>query len=570
MKVIFIQRVRILSGIFIAISILLVVRLYVVQIIHGDEYRRDATGQYVEKNADTEDRGDIFFSTRDGKIVAAAVMQMGWRIAIRPSDIEDGTATYDALNALTGIDRERFFLSEAKKGDPYEEVAFRVSDAAARAIRDKDIPGVILVPDQWRLYPAGELAAHTLGFVGYAGEKKVGVYGLERYFEDTLAHVSAGLYINPFAEIFTNLESLVATNPAAHKGSIITSIEPTVEERLDRALTDVSEKFNTKQTGGIIIDPKSGAIIAISVLPTFNPNTYNTVLDSSVFSNPLVENVYEFGSIMKPLTIAAAIDVGAITEKTTYNDKGYIMKSGKKVSNFDGKGRGVVDMQEVLNQSLNTGASFAVDAMGQRVFAKYVQEYGFGEKTGIDLPNEAQGLIGALEHGSDVDYASASFGQGFAVSPIAMVRALSALANNGAIMEPHVAQSIRYENGIRRNFAHQRAKEVLKLETVETVTNMLVHVFDTALLGGIFKEAHYTIAAKTGTAQIAIPGGGGYYPDRYLHSFFGYFPAHDAKFLIFLFALEPKREVYASHTLSQPFVDITKFLINYYNLPPDR
>src|SRR3989344_1828420 len=566
----FSRRALVLSWIFILGAGFLILRLYFVQIVNGDKYERDALGQYREASPDTENRSDIFFKKKDGGLVAAAVMQTGWRVAIQPKNLNGGNEMYEKLNAVLPVDKERFFASAGKENDPYEEIAFRVSDSEAAAVRKLKIPGVILVQDRWRMYPAATLAAHAIGFVGYQGNKKVGVYGLERYYEDLLSRASTGLYVNPFAEIFTSIESLLAKDPRMEEGDIITSIEPSVEQNLESVLEDIQKAYEPKLAGGIIMNPRTGEIIAMAARPDFNPNTYSTVADHSVFGNPLVEALYEMGSIMKPLTLAAAIDAGAITAGTTYNDEGFIMKSGKKISNFDGKARGVVSMQEVLNQSLNTGASFAEERMGHDAFAKYMYSYGLGEETGIDLPNEVAGNIRAIERGVDVDYASASFGQGIAVTPIGMIRALGALANSGLLPEPHIAAAVRYESGIVRNVTTPTQKRVLKPETVETIATMLTEVYDKALLNGELKQEHYSIAAKTGTAQIGIPGGGGYYEDRFLHAFFGFFPSHDPKFIVFLYAVEPKKEIYASHTLAKPFLEIAKFLINYYNISPDR
>ena len=569
MKSNLILRARLLSALFILAALLLASRLYFVQIVHGAEYRRSANAQYAQPSPDTEARGDIFFTKKDGSLVAAAVQEEGWRIAISPKDISDVEAAYATLSALTPIDRARFLASAAKKDDPYEEIAFRVTDGVATQIRAGKLSGVIPVRDEWRYYPAGSLASHTIGFVGYQGDRKVGVYGLEREWQDTLLKSSSGLYVNPFAELFTSIGSALTTDPAGESGSLITSIEPSVEQELEDVLAAVVRTHTPKEAGGIIMDPKTGEIIAISAKPDFDPNTYN-ISNPAVFGNPLVENVYEMGSIMKPLTVAAGLDVGAITPQMTYNDKGCIERSGKKICNYDGKARGVVSMQEVLNQSLNTGATFVAETMGRNVFGEYVHAYGLGEKTGVDLPSEARGIIHSIDRGYDVDYASASFGQGIAVTPMEMVRALSVLGNGGTLPPPHVVTGIRFESGITRAIEPAAGARVISEESAATVTAMLVKVFDDALLGGVLKQEHYSIAAKTGTAQIAIPGGGGYYADRYLHSFFGYFPAYDPKFIVFLFAVEPHGAEFASASLARPFLDITKFLINYYDIPPDR
>ncbi len=340
----FVARARLLSLFFIIAAGLLALRLYFVQIIHGAEYRKSALGQYVEPSPDTQDRGNIFFTKKDGDPVAAAVMQTGWRIAIDPKEILDPENVFEKLNAATPLDHERFSASAAKKNDPYEEVGFRIDDNAAKVVRAEKIPGVLLVQDQWRYYPAGELAAHTIGFVGYQGDAKVGVYGLERSWQSTLSKTVSGLYVNPFAEIFTNMESVLAADPATREGSIITSIEPSVERQLETILDGVMKTYTPHLVGGIVMDPHTGEIVALAARPAFDPNTYNTVSDQSVFRNPLVESVYEMGSIMKPLTMAAGIDVGAVSPSTTYDDVGCIERSGKKICNYDGKARGVVSI----------------------------------------------------------------------------------------------------------------------------------------------------------------------------------------------------------------------------------
>jgi cell division protein FtsI/penicillin-binding protein 2 len=210
--------------------------------------------------------------------------------------------------------------------------------------------------------------------------------------------------------------------------------------------------------------------------------------------------------------------------------------------------------------------------MGYPTQTKYMKSYGFGEKTGIDLPNEVAGDLSNLDNGTApaVNYDTAAFGQGITVSPIEMIRALSALANGGVLPNPHLVTGIRLESGVTRSIDPGQGPRVLSATTTAIVTGMLETVFDDALLNGKLKQQHYTFAAKTGTAQIPMPGGGYYPGDVYLHSFFGYFPASNPRFIIFLFAWKPVGQEYASATLAQPFMNIAQFLINYYNIPPDR
>lgn len=558
---------------------LLIVRLYFVQIVQFDTYTEIARGQYTATGAATENRGTIYFTTKDGELVAAAIMQTGYKLAIQPrvlavgSDEEDKTVLgpdelFETINAITPIDRDRFMKAAGKVDDPYEEVATKIPEDAGKHIAELELSGVVLVHERWRFYPGGDAAANVLGFVGFKGDERVGRYGIERYWEDTLARDKSSIYGNFFVDLFEGVASVTSDGPG-YEGDVITTIEPTVEQRLGDVLDAVQRAHPSRTIGGIVMDPNTGAIIAMSIRPTFDPNIYNQVTNTAAFANPLVESAYELGSIMKPLTVAAGLDAGVITPDTVYHDTGCIERSGARVCNFDGRARGDVPMQEVLSQSLNVGATFVAEKLGTDRFATYIRAFGLGEETGIDLPNEVPGRLTGLNTNSAVDLASASFGQGIALTPIAMIRALSALGNGGILPEPHVVNSVRYPTGITKTMWHPATKRVISEEASDAVTGMLIKVVDTALVHGADSQEHYTIAAKTGTAQMASPGGG-YYTDRYLHSFFGYFPARNPRFIVFLFAVEPHGVEFASQSLTEPFMDMAKFLLNYYNVPPDR
>jgi cell division protein FtsI/penicillin-binding protein 2 len=235
----------------------------------------------------------------------------------------------------------------------------------------------------------------------------------------------------------------------------------------------------------------------------------------------------------------------------------------------------VIPMQQILSQSLNVGASFIATRMGPATMRDYfINHYRLGSTTGIDLPAEQAGLVNNIEKTSQsqgqVEFDTASFGQGIAITPIETIRALATLANGGKLVVPHVATAIHYDNGITKDISYPPPVQVLKPDSSLAVTRMLTTVVDTVLDNGKVKMDHYSIAAKTGTAQIANPAGGGYFRDQYLHSYFGYLPSYNPKFIIFLFAFNPVGAPYASETWSDPFIDLTHFLVNYYNLPPDR
>ena len=562
-------KIRFITAIVLLFMSVLIVRLYIVQIVHGTEYREDGENQYVHTVRDLYKRGSIYFTTKDGEKVSGATIKSGYLLAIDPSRIDDPEITYQALSAVVSIDHDTFIERANRKDKTYQEINKQIEDDVADSIEALKLTGVKLYKNQWRYYPGKSLAARTVGFIGYDGDSLVGKYGLERYYNDILLRDSDHLSVNFFAEIFSNLGELVFDSSEKTEGDIVTSIEPTVARQLDRVLENAQHEWNSAITGGIIMNPKNGEILALNVVPSFDLNDRSEVPLES-FQNPLVENVYEMGSIIKPLTVASGLDSGVITPSSTYYDAGCIELNEKKICNYDGKGRGTVAVQEILSQSLNTGVAHIASLLGKDRFRKYFYGLKLGTETGIDLPNEAHGLVKNLESTREVEFATASFGQGIALTPIETVRALSTLANGGVLITPHLVKRIEYKSGEVHDVGFADGERIFSEEAIESTTRLLVHVVDTALKGGKAKNQYYTIAAKTGTAQIADQVNGGYYDDRYLHSFFGYFPAYDPQFLIFLYTVEPKGVEYASETLTDPFMELTQFLINYYGLPPDR
>jgi cell division protein FtsI/penicillin-binding protein 2 len=565
-------KVRLIAGFLIVIAVILLSRLYFLQIVNGGEYRERAEAQYVKQSVNQVDRGSIYFQTKDGVRISAATLGRGHTLAISPALIEEPDQAFEALAVhLPELDRTSFLAQASDSEDTYEEIARRVPDEVGTAITREDIDGVQVLRETWRFYPGETLAAHTVGFLGYGADGKTvaGQYGLERFYDEALTRTKGGLYVNFFADLFTNIRSQFGDGEVQPGADLVTSIEPSVQQYIEGVLDRYGESWTPRSAGAIIMDPKTGALVAFASRPGFDPNNLKDA-DPNTFANPLVERVYEFGSTMKPLTVAAGIDAGVITPSTTYNDMGFAVFDGSRISNFDGKGRGVVTMQEVLNQSLNTGVAYIVNKMGTGSFRSYFEKYGITEETGIDLPNEAAPLTENFESPRTIEYVTASFGQGIALTPIAMARALATLANHGVVPGPHVGVELDYGGGITKKIGWTPERQALKPESAETVTRMLVEVVDTALKNGQAKIPEYAIAAKTGTAQIAKVGERGYYDDRYLHSFFGYFPAYEPKFLIFFYASEPVGARYASETWTDPFIETVKFLINYYNIPPDR
>lgn len=572
MRAQFRSRIRIILAAIFIVTVAIIVRLYFIQIVNGDDYAQKADRQFASGGSGLFDRGSIYFTRKDGELISAATLSTGFLVAINPQTLANPDAAYRAIAAAsataTVISRDAFLAAAAKKGQVYIEVAHRLSSDEGQALGARAIPGVQVLRERWRQYPGASLATQSIGIVSYgSGDTLGGRTGLEAAYDDTLTRSGDALYKNFFAELFSNVGNLLVSAKNAREGNLITTIEPEVQTRLDNDIAKVNRKYSSKETGGIIMDPATGAIIAIANYPAYDANALQNV-DGTLLGNPLVEHVHEFGSIMKPLTMTAGLDAGVITATTTYKDTGCITVNTAKICNWDLKARGVIPMKQVIVQSLNLGAAWIATELGQDKFRSYFMKL-FEETTGIDLPNENGALLGNLSKPQQIGYDTAAFGQGIAVTPIQMIRALGAIANGGVMVQPHLVSSIRLNSGIDRPLDWSLTTPVFSHAAARETTEMMTAVVDEKLQNGKAKIPTMSVAAKTGTAQLTN-GQGGYYDDRFFHSFVGFFPSYSPRFIILLYTNDPRGVTYAADTLSPTFLDLVHFLIDYYAVPPDR
>ena len=551
--------------------VLILYQLFQLQVVNGELYAEQVNNQHMTSASNIFDRGSIFFKKRDGSLMSAATMNTGFTLVVNPQKIENIDEAYDAIQSVIEIEYDRFVDRASRTRTVHQEIAHRLNEDTAQQLRGLQLPYVQVLRDRWRAYPGSELAAHTIGFVGFgSGQSTVltGQYGVERYYDEILSRNREGVRVNAFAEIFSNLQHTLRED-TSRQGDIVLTIEPSVQAFLETTIADINETWSAQETGAIIIHPQTGALYALGKTPAFDINNFQRVSDQQVFRNTFVESVFEMGSIIKPLIFAVGIDLDLISADMEFYDPGSVVVRNRTIFNFDRRGRGDITMQDVLNQSLNTGMVEISRIVPRPDMKEYLLNFGFGEKTGVDLPFETTGLISNLNTNRDVEYANISFGQGIALTPMSVVRALSALGNGGYLITPHVVSEIRRPGQFPQRISPEPGERVISPETSEEITRMLVEVVDSTLMDGRARMDFYSVAAKTGTAQIPSPDGG-YYSDRNLHSFFGYFPAYDPEFLIFLYTIHPKGARFASQTLAPPFMDMTRFLLNYYSIAPDR
>ncbi len=573
MRAQFRNRIRIVLAIIILIALGVLTRLYFLQIVRGQEYAQKASQQFSSGGGGPFDRGTIFFTRKDGTLISAATLATGFLVAIDPQEITDPEAAYAAIDAAassTVITHAAFLADAADKTRVYIEVAHQLSDAAGNALAALAIPGVQVLRENWRYYPGGSLAAQSIGIMSYgSGSVPVGQTGLEATYNDVLSRSGDTLQKNFFAELFSNAGNLLVNTQNAHEGDVVTTIEPEVQMRLEDDIAAVNQKYSSQESGGIIMDPKTGAIYALASFPTFDPNNLQN-LDPSLLVNPLLENVFEYGSIMKPITMASALTAGVVTPQTTYDDTGCIKVDNDRICNWNFKAYGVIPMLTIIEDSLNVGASWVAQQLGQSQFRQYFTNI-FGQKTGIDLPHESDALIGNLLKPQQIYYDTASFGEGIAVTPLQMIRALAAVANGGILVHPHLASRIILTSGVSEPIDWGSGTRIFSAAASRETTVMMDALWDDALkVNGVSaKIPTMSVAAKTGTAQLPTPTGT-YYNNKFFNSEVAFFPSFNPRFIILLYTKDPKNVIYAEQSLSPSLLDLVHFLINYYAVPPDR
>ena len=553
-------------------------RLFSLQILQYDYYSDLAQGQHGIYKKLFPQRGEIFIQdlsenrrNEQKNYYPLAINREFYQVYIIPKNIaeEEKEDLSDRLSQLLDLEKETILQRMNKADDPYEPIKHKVSRQIAQEIESWQIGGLKTAPETWRYYPNNSLACHLTGFVGVKGGEKVGQYGLESYYEDSLRGQAgflsgqkdtSGYWIPSFKQ---------ELKPAQNGSRLILTIDQNIQFKAEKELKQSIEKWQAQGGTIIVMEPASGAVLAMANWPNFDPNEYNQVEDIDVFLNPSIQKVYEPGSVFKPITLAAGLDSGQITPETTYQDKGQVRIKGSVISNVDGKIYGRQTMTQVLEKSINTGAVFVQQKIGQDIFRDYIQRFNVGQPTGIDLPGEVGGDISNLFTGSgrEINLANISFGQGITVTPLGLITALAAIANQGKLMRPFVvAKTIRPDGQeIRRE--PQVVKEVISPQTAEELTKMLVSVVENGY-GRPARVSGYNVAGKTGTAQVPDLEKGGYFEEKTIHTFVGFAPAFEPKFIILIKLDNPQGIRFAANSVSPVFKKIAEYLFNYFEIPP--
>lgn len=552
-----------------ACFVIIGLRLAFLQVVSAGDYRRLAEDQYTLFKTLTPVRGEIKvvdkFSAEPYTVATSIEKDLVYAV---PATITNPQEVADKLGPVLGLEPADILAKISDKNKKYVALKKQLTDEEEQKIKDLHLAGVAFEPETLRFYPEKTFLSHVVGYIGYKDDQKSGFYGLEQAFNDELAGKSGSVDQEKDAGgswIFGTRRNIV---PAINGDNLVLTIDKTIQFKAEEILKDTVDKHGADSGSVIVVDPKTGAVQAMASYPNFDPNVYNKVKNIETFNNLATIGNYEPGSVFKAITMAAAVDEGKVTPTSTYVDTGSVEIDGYTIKNSDQKAYGLQTMSQVLEDSLNTGAIFAKEKIGNADFLKYVKKFGFGLKTGIELP-EGKGDLGNLSGSIKVNFDTAAFGQGISVTPIQLVQAYTALANHGAMMKPYIIQSKVDPGGKVSSTEPKKVEQVVSDKTASMLTAMLINVVELGH-GKRAGVSGYYVAGKTGTAQVPRKDGKGYDPNNNIGTFVGYAPADDPKFVMLVRIDHPRDVSFAESSAAPAWGQIAQFLLNYYNVPPTR
>ena len=509
----------------------LIFQLYNLQIKEGADFfeKTEARDKFSQDN--NFKRGVIYFTDRAGNSIDVAINKEFPIIFAVPREISEPEKTAEILAPIIGWEKEKLTASLSKPNTLFKKLLEKASAEQVQSVKSLNLKGVYIGFQNFRYYPFQNLASQLIGFVGVneKNDQPTGLYGLESFYNEELS----------------SNQNLKLT------------VDLSLQGRAEEVLANLIKKFEASGGTVIIQKPATGEILALANKPDFDPNNYNQA-EMNLFLNPAVQGVYEPGSVLKIITMAAGIDGGKITPETVFFDSGSVTLNGKTIENWDKKAYGKVTMTNVIERSINTGAVWAEKTIGHDLFYNYLVKFGLGKITGIDFPKEQAGNLTNLERrqARDIDFATASFGQGLAVTPLELITAFSAIANGGQLMRPYLNAELK----------PKVLRPVINFETSRQLKEMMVSAVEKAEVAAI---PNYRVAGKTGTAQVPDFKKGGYTLEV-INTYIGFAPAGNPQFIILLKMDKPKGAPLAGLSVVPAFKELAQFVLNYYNIPPDK
>lgn len=556
-------------------------------------------------------------STERGKEISAlhlpGIRVEGSNLIANPTAIRDISFTADKLSFALNMSEDKIAKWLERRPKRYVEISNKIiPDISKRIQKLKNNPkhqlilrGIQLKDEYWRYYPEKTLGAQLIGFVTNAGQ---GQYGIEGKFDHLLKEKEGIIYGATNTRGQRVFSKDIGITRAQDGADIVLTIDRVIQDAVEKILAEDIAKWDADFGQIIVIQPETGNILAMANNPTFDPNEYGkvyltyeitpeqaeadrnnetfnqripTIIDDShfyryftkwgpeVFRNKIISDTYEPGSVLKAITMAAAINSDEVVPQTTYEDTGPVEVDEFNIRNADNIYAGKTNMIEVLNRSLNTGIAFITQKMGRELFYDYLQKFGFGQFTDIDLEGEADGRVKPFSSWAESELITYGFGQGISATPLQMSLAFSALANGGYLMMPRVVDEIHYPDGKIKKYMPTRVRRVLSNETYQSIKSMLLNSVDHGVANGA-RVFGYNVMGKTGTSQTYKNGKAQEGAGTTITSFAGFAPLKEPQFVILVKYDYPKVSQWGSETSALTFNRVAKFLFNYLGIPPDK
>lgn len=573
------RRLSLIIGLMGFLGIIFFVRLAYLQIFLHGHYVRQATTSQTRAYEIPATRGQIY--DLDGSTPAPLALNQTLGVVwVDPTHLKDKTKSAQDLAVILG-GKANEYLTKIDQANRYVELATRVSADQQTKVKALHLPGVGITARDYRTYPEGTLASQVLGFVNADG---TGQYGVESYLNSSLAGTPG-----EFAAKTDTSGVPVATADNIAKQPVdgttyVLTIDRNIQAEVEKELAAQVSNVKAKSGSVVIMDPNTGAIKAMANFPTYDPNAYQSVTDYSVFSNSTVSSEFEPGSTMKVLTYATGLDQGKITPDTTYDDPGFNIVDGRRVSNAAGDVAGPHrTMTYALKLSLNTGAMFVLRSLGgaldhinlagkRTLYDYFTNRFGLGVLSGIEQAGEVPGVVNKPTDsaGNDVNYANMTFGQGMSVTMIQMVSAMGVIANSGKLYQPTlIAGTLNLDGTISKRAPKLIKSGVISDKTRSQLNPMLEEVVNHGTgYRAALENAGYALAGKTGSAQIPKPDGTGYIEGANIGSFLGYAPAAAPQYVMMVRLDQPQGAQFAETTTVPLFSSLSSWLFKYDAIPP--
>ncbi|WP_104525379.1 peptidoglycan D,D-transpeptidase FtsI family protein [Blastococcus atacamensis] len=535
--------------VLIALLVLVVGRLVVVQGIDGSAYASEAEQDRLRDYTIAALRGQVL--DRNGNPLAYTVDAS--RVVADPTVVDDPRRTALALTTLLGVPVPELTEKLSREGR-YVVLATQVSPETSDAVDELGLAGIVLEDDPVRLYPAGAVGGQVVGFVGREGD---GLAGIERTFEDQLAGTDGKRIVEVGSGGHPIPSGIDESRPATDGNDVTLTLDQDLQFVLDQRLAEACADGFTTQASAVVLDARTGEVVAMGSCPGYDPGAYSTT-DPDLLGNPVVSDVFEPGSVMKAVTLAAAVEEGTATPERVLSVNGHIQAGDRVVT--DAHDHAPVDwtVTGILAKSSNVGTIMLAREIGDATLEKYLRAFGVGQTTGIELPGESRGILEDSADWTASRAANVPIGQGVSVTTLQMASVYQALANGGVRVEPRIVKSVTSPGGRVTPAPEPKSTRVVSQSTADSLAYMLEAVVGPGGTAPLAQLEGFRVAGKTGTAQRANPETGSYAGGGYITTFAGFAPADDPQYVVAVDLERPTSSAEGGQVAAPVFADVMR------------